>query len=63
MVINPDGSFTVDVTDTPAGTTQFDKVEVDITVPKGKLAVTDLKFKACVHPGKIMLLHFSIDLE
>ena len=52
VIVNPDGTFTVDITDTPASSTPFDRVEVDITVPTGGVTVSDLTLKACVKPGE-----------
>jgi len=52
VIVNPDGTFTVDFSDSPAGTTPFDRVELDITVPAGGVTVSDLILKSCVKPGK-----------
>ena len=52
MIANPDGTFTVDFSGSPAGTTPFDRVELDITVPTGGVTVSDLTLKSCVKPGK-----------
>lgn len=56
VVINPDGTFTVDVADTPAGSQPFESVEVTFEVPTGGVTVEDLTTTACVHPGKYQLI-------
>lgn len=56
IVINPDGTFTVNIADSPAGSVPFEKVEVTFEVPTGGVTVDDLTTTACVHPGKRALV-------
>ena len=56
VVINPDGTFTVDIADTPAGSQPFETVEVTFEVPTGGVTVEDLTTTACVHPGKYHII-------
>ena len=51
MTINPDGTFTVDVTDTPASSKPVEKVDITIEVPGGS-TVEDLTTEVCLHPCK-----------
>ncbi len=61
MTINPDGTFTVDITDTPAGTVPFDKVVIDIQSPGG-VTVEDLTTTACVHPCKFIIFDKNVSV-
>ena len=55
VTINPDGTFTVDITDSPAGNTPFKEVTVTVDVPGGS-TVEQLTTTACVHPCKWFII-------